>query len=369
VVELDSAGLIVRSDIWCSVCEGNGKHAEGATVPAKPLRFGDQRLDNILNWFRVRKERMPIVLATQHSQYLLRVSAGKTRHSKDMENWLKPLFPAAKQRRTAHARAHAMVFAMIQEEGRLAYSVGVGVQDPLQAGVRTDYGKSNAILPAPRQHYGSRGRMEIVVLDDHKTYKSFGRHFFGAFGMETLHWFNVKSDSNIGIIDSASIKQRGLHGRMTHMLSHVFNASYRRYFNHLPGWFFAGHALSFEMLAEPTSMTFCIGNGANRLSSRRVPTRSWRSHLHGRVRSGKMTPIVRLLSKQDIGDLTYDERIESWGLVQFLMVCKRNHFRIFMDVLKTQNKSETLLELQYRAVRSAYGVDLITWEKAWHAWL
>ncbi len=47
----------------------------------------------------------------------------------------------------------------------------------------------------------------------------------------------------------------------------------------------------------------------------------------------------------------------------------RKSFRIFVDVLKTQSKSETLLELQYRAVQSAYSVDLISWQKAWLFWL
>ena len=82
-----------------------------------------------------------------------------------------------------------------------------------------------------------------------------------------------------------------------------------------------------------------------------------------------MTSIVTLLSKPEIRDLTYDQRIEFWGLEQFLVMCKRNHFRIFIDILKTQNKSETLFELQYREVRLAHVVDLIAREKAWHVWL
>ena len=369
VLEMDDKGQITRSDVWCSACEAAGRYADGARVPAKPMRFGDQRLDNVLNWFRSRKETMPVVLATQHVRFLLRVTPRKSRLSAEADKWLKRLLPKMKQRSTAHGRAHALVMAMHAGEGRMAYALGLGSQDPIKFDARKDYGKPSAVLDPPRGHYGSRSPMELVVIDDHKTYKAFGRHFLGAFGMETLHWYNKKSDSNLGLIDAAAIDHPALRGRMTHMLSHVFTASYRRYFNHLPAWFFAGHALCFEQFQESDSVTHCIGKGANRLPSRRVPPRSWRKWLHARVRSGKMTPIVKLIMKQDVGELTLHERIESWGLVQFLMVCDRKCFRIFMDTLKTQKESETLLELQYRAIRSAYGVDLITWEKAWHAWL
>ena len=369
ILKMGESGEITHSDVWCNVCASEGRYAEGADLPPVPARFCDQRLDNVLNWFRERKESMPVVLATKHMQFMLRLGNSDSGLNGEQKRWMKTLFPKLGHRLTSHMRAHLTVLWMLESEERLAYSLGVSPNDPIILSTALPEGTQRLIQASPRSHYGSRGRMELIAIDDIKAYKGFGRHFLGAFGHETQHWLNVKTDSHLGLLEVTGLKNDALQGRATHMLAHAFSCTYRRYMHHLPAWLFAGHAHCFEQYAVPGSITFCTGKGANRLPSRKIPASRWRRTLRARSRSKSLTPIVKLISKMDVGDLTLDERIQSWSITEFLLTLDRLRYRQFMDTLKSRKDSETLLEVQYRAIEAAYDVDLITFEKAWKSWL
>lgn len=348
-------GKIRRGPFRCSACEEAGEYEENASLPPRALQLAKRPVADLETWWRKEHKLKPVTIAAAHAVLMLDLPPCSSKPLDTAERtWLEGHMGKLKDALTPHQRAHLYAFRYLRMEARFLDLFCL------------DRDQRHFIAPFPAQHLGAKGRSEVHLFPQEKAYQEFGRHFFGGCGRWTSFWFHEEVEACVAAFNGEGVSDPVLAARFDHQIAHHLLYQYRSFYNFLPVWFPEGLGHWFEKRHAVHENTICV---LGLLKEYVYADNDWWKAAKDLVNLNEDLPLAQLAMQEKQHELKPKWHPQAWSLVNFMIGLGKDKFRRFLDVLKTKGDSESMVELQYRAIETAYGTDLVSFQKAWRNWV
>ncbi len=188
------------------------------------------------------------------------------------------------------------------------------------------------------------------------------RHHDHAFDAAT---FAVAEESSRALFTDDT----ALHTHLVYNLTHLFHTSYRAYGHEIPAWYATGLAHWNARRVSPRFPAYdqrADGEGETRSFWQ------WEKRAPGLLRKRAFLPVEELTEILDVTRFGFEQHIQCWAFVDFLMATRRDAFVAFVHGMKdpfhARRRFPTPAELHERQRQLAltcFAVDFAGLESAW----
>jgi len=218
-------------------------------------------------------------------------------------------------------------------------------------------------------YLGMSQKFEIFIFPTQRHAGKFMNTFLGhpAY-LDGECWHTLQDDSMIAIMHEQNLHDVWLNNTFTHRLAYNMLQGFRGYQYDLPAWFLLGYGHLMERRERTDFNTFFFGEG-------RMPTDwwgrgKWKPAIRKWVAKNEVRPLVELAPITHPNDITAEERGVIWSIVSYMMQeLGQEEFGRLVRVVSEKREGETLHELQVRAFREVYDLDMLRLFEDWKEWV
>ncbi|MSR74815.1 MAG: hypothetical protein EXS14_05010 [Planctomycetes bacterium] len=339
---------------WCSVCAAASRDTRQALVEPPRMLLGSAKVTTLA--LLQSNKTPPVVMATKD---LVLVVAIPQTLVKDLPRtelaWARAWALTPRGDLDAHGSAHLWLWRMLQQQAQ--FEALLGFADVLPKGA----------LPTPQTRFGHPQRGEVYVFSDIEAYRVFGRHHFGSSGTRNSWWFHQAAATCVTSQCMSAETPAQDAARFDHALSHQFFFMYRQFFYHLPAWVTEGLGHWFERRHKLHGETFCLLGEVQGWKT--DIGNDWWQVFKERVQLGEDQAIIPFSQLIKLHELPPALHPQAWALTAYLIGLGPQKYRVFLDILKSKRADESMPELMYRAVETAYACDLVSLQENFRAWV
>ncbi len=352
---------ILNPDYWCNRC------AREKRIPDRARDSNDRLMDldapQVLGWLQA-QQKGRLWTYIEDSQFKLwtdvpgiNIKLEPSRFMKEELAELGDIFPEVTEKTVQiddHKRAHLVLLRMRRLMRDMCWMVG---KDP--AGVQRAH-------PELGPYLGMNGKQEVYVFDRGMVYDNFAGRFIGRTAPGGQCWHLFKSRAMVALIDAANHGDSRLTNAVHHRVAHNLLDAYRMYSFKLPAWFQMGLAAFIERREEPAWNCFCYSEGT---VPKLLYESKWMPKVKRLLSAGEVQPFVAIAPVQEYGDLKPEYHMISWSWFCYMLRMGPEKLPLFIEALKSKTEDETLHQAQVRALKTAYGVNMLEFDEGWRAWV
>ena len=189
------------------------------------------------------------------------------------------------------------------------------------------------------------------------------RHHDRTFGC--MYWGATLETANALFINDFA-----LHAHLVFNIAHNLYTCYRSFGHEQPAWLVTGLAHWHSRRISPRFPTYDRKHDEDR--SQRTAFWEWDKRVPGMMKNDTFEPLEVFLDRNNAGEFGIEQHIQSWAVVEFLMVAHRaalgNFIRICKHPFHARTKAPTEMELRIRqrdAMQTALGVTPAQLEQQW----
>lgn len=250
---------------------------------------------------------------------------------------------------------------------------------------QTLLGVTDADFPETRQndgpymgngkYLGESDKFEVLIHVNRGTHQMFTMDHMGVSVTDSMRWhFQGLHKMNVSIpaADADLRYDRYLYPHTIHNLSHLFLCAYKHFSYDPPIWLDEGLAHAMEYEIDPEFHTLDGDEGS---MPENKGTADWNKSLATLQRRGKLAPFADLLRVDTFGELTQDQHVTAFGIVQFLLEAHPERFAAFIGAIKGQlNEAgypdgSDLRGLQRKQLKGLFDWSPQDLDTAFQAWL
>lgn len=364
LVRSKQGGRITKAPFWCSACASESGYAKGATPAGRPETLLARPAPNMLATVRGKAKHAPVVCATERLVVVCHLKTTTSRGlNKEEKGWIKDHFGKLGGRLGTHRLAHLWMLRALKNdaEWRDLMCVEPGKKDHIPIADRVIWG-------VPKMAPG-----ELWLFAGETEYREFSRQFCRFFGVRGHWWYEKKANLIATLTYGGKEVEKVLPARVAHLLAHHRVLEYRGFYSESFTWVTEGLGHWFERRFKNFDSTFCkFGSplpGQKDDGWGWAKTRWWRE-VKSQVKSGEVIPMQKLATyRTDKLDFTGEAHAQAWSMVTYMLGFGKQRWRLFIDVIKGQSKSEAPMQALNRAFQRAYGHNAIMVHKGWQEWV
>lgn len=207
-------------------------------------------------------------------------------------------------------------------------------------------GVTDADFPETRQvdgpymgngkYLGESDKFEVLLHVNRGTHQQFTKDHMGVSVTDSMRWHFQGSHKmlvSIPAVDTDLRYDRYLYPHIVHNLSHLFLCAYKHFSYDPPIWLDEGLAHVMEHEIDPEFHTLDGDEGS---LPQNKGTADWDKALDTLRRRGKLAPFAELMRVDTFGELTQEQHVTAYGMVQFLLDEHPEQLAAFIGAIKGQ---------------------------------
>lgn len=222
---------------------------------------------------------------------------------------------------------------------------------------------------------GEKGKYEIFLFQNRAPYLDFLKTYAGLDHDKPQRWNFLKTDSlwfGCHTQEEMLNQDLNLYATTIHNITHNLVDGYRHYSYDLPVWLTEGMSLYYERQVNDDYASYCFDES---FQDYKHASESWPNEIRRRATGGDLPAIAELFHKRAFSDMSYEERIFSWSMVDFFISTDQGKFAQLVDRLKGRLKpdgypdAQGLSDVQRKAIAELYGFSFAELEGAWKSFI
>ncbi len=227
---------------------------------------------------------------------------------------------------------------------------------------------------------GEPFKFEVFLCEEEAVWKDFKQRYFGITTTHPQRW-NMKVDTvDKGVTqarsrcllfglstEQARVKHdQHLHNALRHNMSINFLDGYMLYLFDMPVWIREGYAHYQRRRNTPEYNFYDSGEGSSGIDR---DAKKWKPTAKKIARSGKALDFATLARINDYVDLNFDNHLNVWSRIDFLIQYDVKKFGLFITSIKTQPSGAGSAAAQREAFKTVYGWTMRQADQEWKTWV
>lgn len=224
-------------------------------------------------------------------------------------------------------------------------------------------------------YLGQTQKYEVLLLPSEGSYTDFMRSKIGLTTKFTQQW-NYMDRGALSVMthtDQADLRRdEALHGHLVHSEVHCLLNGFKFYSYDIPVWVREGCAHWFERRLNPRYNSFTASEGATAVAYNKE---DWTGPVKKWVQGGKMPSFATLLNRRAFAELTVEDHLMSWSIIEFLETQHPGFLRTYFNQLCALLNAEHVPDVsgfndaQRDLFRDELKMTYGQFEAAWREWV
>ncbi|MCA8943957.1 MAG: hypothetical protein KDB80_15440, partial [Planctomycetes bacterium] len=226
-------------------------------------------------------------------------------------------------------------------------------------------------------YLGAKSKFQVMILTKEADCQRFLTTFTGADGSGPSRWYLAEPDAfvfatAIKFTDGAYEDDTALYCHLAFNIVHNLVDAYRGYYYRPTAWWQEGYA---HWVRRKISDEFNTFSEIADSSERVFRYQDWERRVSALIKQDLERPMSDLAVRFDLKGMKFFDHLGMWSRVDFLMDRDSAAFGKFITAVKgcvttqgTAAPQDYQLQVQERALKECFELDLETFDAAWKAW-